>query len=224
MKDFNRGGSDRRGGGGERRGGSSFGRRDGGRDFGRGGSDRPEMHRATCADCGASCEVPFKPMSGKPVFCSNCFKGKEGGDRSDRRDSRGGGRDSFRDSFAEKQMFKAVCAECGDDCEVPFRPTAGKTVLCSECFSKVDPKNDDNRREDRRNNAPKAASNEQFEMLNAKLDQILKALSATAPVKTTAKKEVIKEEKEVAPKKVVKKAVKKEAAPKKVVKKVAKKK
>lgn len=235
MKDFNRGGgsSDRRGGGGsgDRRGGSSsFGRRDGGRDFNRGGSDRPEMHKATCAECGSSCEVPFKPMSGKPVFCSNCFKSKEGGDRSDSRRSEGrdsgrsNSRDSFRDSFEEKKMFPATCAECGDACEVPFKPSAGKSVLCSTCFSKADTRSDD-RKEDRRNSAPKAPSNEQFEMLNAKLDQILKALNSTTTVKPVAKKEVVKEEKIVEPKKVVKKAAaKKVVAEKKVVKKVAKKK
>ncbi|MGE5425880.1 MAG: CxxC-x17-CxxC domain-containing protein [Bacillota bacterium] len=37
------------------------------------------MFKATCQDCGATCEVPFKPMSGKPVYCSDCFRGSEGG-------------------------------------------------------------------------------------------------------------------------------------------------
>jgi CxxC-x17-CxxC domain-containing protein len=46
-------------------------RRFGGRDSGR----RPlEMHEATCAKCGKTCEVPFRPTSGKPVYCSNCFR------------------------------------------------------------------------------------------------------------------------------------------------------
>ncbi len=36
------------------------------------------MHRATCADCGKSCEVPFRPSGGKPVFCSNCFSRRDG--------------------------------------------------------------------------------------------------------------------------------------------------
>ena len=30
-------------------------------------------HKATCTKCGNSCEVPFKPVNGKPVFCRNCF-------------------------------------------------------------------------------------------------------------------------------------------------------
>lgn len=33
-----------------------------------------EMHKATCADCGSECEVPFKPTEGKPVYCRECYR------------------------------------------------------------------------------------------------------------------------------------------------------
>ncbi len=33
-----------------------------------------EMHKATCADCGQECEVPFKPIEGKPVYCRDCYQ------------------------------------------------------------------------------------------------------------------------------------------------------
>jgi CxxC-x17-CxxC domain-containing protein len=33
-----------------------------------------EMHEVTCDKCGRQCEVPFKPTSNKPVYCSDCFK------------------------------------------------------------------------------------------------------------------------------------------------------
>ena len=33
-----------------------------------------EMHPATCAACGKETEVPFKPRTDKPVYCSDCFK------------------------------------------------------------------------------------------------------------------------------------------------------
>ncbi len=33
-----------------------------------------EMHKAVCADCGQECEVPFKPMEGKPVYCRTCYQ------------------------------------------------------------------------------------------------------------------------------------------------------
>jgi len=35
-----------------------------------------------------------------------------------------------------REMHKAVCSECGKDCEVPFKPTEGKPVFCRECFAK----------------------------------------------------------------------------------------
>lgn len=55
----------------------SGGGRFGGGDFRRGGSGRREMHRAVCDKCGKDCEVPFRPSGDKPIFCSNCFEGKE---------------------------------------------------------------------------------------------------------------------------------------------------
>lgn len=74
------------------------------------GSDRPEMHRATCAECGASCEVPFKPLSGKPVFCSNCFKGKE--ESGPRRFSdRGSFRSSSRDEGPRSSHGSNISSE-----------------------------------------------------------------------------------------------------------------
>lgn len=32
-----------------------------------------EMHKATCADCGKECEVPFEPKEGRPVYCKECY-------------------------------------------------------------------------------------------------------------------------------------------------------
>jgi CxxC-x17-CxxC domain-containing protein len=188
-------------------GGRDSGRRDGGRREG----GRPQMHRATCSECGDSCEVPFRPTGDKPVFCSNCFAGKDGGDRGSRDFGR---RESNRSSYGreEKPMFKGVCDECGAPCEVPFRPTAGKPLYCNNCFGKGD-------------NNPKAAAkvssyDEQFRILNEKIDKIFIALNISE-----AKKEVIKEVKKVAEVKEIKekklaKVVKKVAAKKVLVKKV----
>lgn len=52
------------------------------RDFGRSGSGDRRMHKATCADCGKLCEVPFKPTGEKPVYCSNCFASDGGATNS----------------------------------------------------------------------------------------------------------------------------------------------
>jgi len=80
-------------------GGRSFG---GGRDSG-----RPQMHDAVCDNCGKDCQVPFKPTSGKPIFCSDCFdqKGGRDNDRSGQRDSgrrNSGDRDRGGSQLAEK--------------------------------------------------------------------------------------------------------------------------
>jgi CxxC-x17-CxxC domain-containing protein len=36
-------------------------------------NDDRQMFSATCSECGKSCQVPFMPSSGKPVFCDECF-------------------------------------------------------------------------------------------------------------------------------------------------------
>ncbi len=36
-----------------------------------------ERFQAVCNECHAACEVPFKPNGKKPVYCRNCYKGKE---------------------------------------------------------------------------------------------------------------------------------------------------
>ena len=44
------------------------------------GYDRParEMFTATCSNCGREAQVPFRPTSGKPVYCSDCFRSMRG--------------------------------------------------------------------------------------------------------------------------------------------------
>lgn len=54
----------------------------GGYDAGGGGGyrERPprEMHEATCSSCGRTAQVPFRPTSGKPVYCDDCFRSRRG--------------------------------------------------------------------------------------------------------------------------------------------------
>jgi CxxC-x17-CxxC domain-containing protein len=33
-----------------------------------------QMFPATCAECGASTEVPFQPRGDRPVYCSDCYR------------------------------------------------------------------------------------------------------------------------------------------------------
>jgi len=51
----------------------------------------------------------------------------------------GGGRfggGNRRENFGPREMYKAVCSDCKQDCEVPFKPTEGKPVYCKECYPK----------------------------------------------------------------------------------------
>ena len=43
-------------------------------------------------------------------------------------------------SSGPREMHKAVCTDCGNECEVPFKPTEGKPVFCNDCFAKHKPK------------------------------------------------------------------------------------
>ena len=103
------------------------------------------------------------------------------------RNSRGGG---FKPRFGDRgsnrgpvTMHQAVCDKCRKECEVPFRPTSGKPVYCSNCF------------EDKKNAGGRGIN--QFEQLNQKLDKILNILmpiasevekKTKAPKKPSAKK------------------------------------
>lgn len=62
------------------------------------------------------------------------------------------------------EMTKVICSSCGDECEVPFKPTSSKPVFCSDCFSKKDKE------------SPNRTSNRDLDIINEKLNKIMKAL------------------------------------------------
>ena len=62
------------GGGGGRGGYSGGGGGDGGGGGGRGARSDRESYEATCAECGVTTTVPFKPTQGRPVYCRDCFR------------------------------------------------------------------------------------------------------------------------------------------------------
>ena len=178
------GGGKKFGGGGRKFGGDRGGRSFGGGGGGRGG-DRPDMHKAVCTDCGNNCEVPFRPTGEKPIFCSDCFKGK-------RDDNPRGSRDrSGRDS---KPRFVSKTSNQGG---------ANKDTTNYKA---------------------------QFEMLNTKLNTIIKALAPADPkeskdiIISKAEKIEKSEKTKKAPKKGVDKASLKKAVKKTAVKKPAAKK
>ncbi|MFC1653385.1 CxxC-x17-CxxC domain-containing protein [Patescibacteria group bacterium] len=57
-----------------------YNRRGGGRGEKRFGGDDRRMHKTTCSNCSKDCKVPFKPTGEKPVYCSDCFEEKGGGE------------------------------------------------------------------------------------------------------------------------------------------------
>lgn len=88
--------------------------------FNRGGDERREMFKATCAECGKPCEVPFRPTGDRPVYCKDCFqamRGESSGDRGDRRtpDSRGPSSSFQRRDIAPRSSYASPAQEGGED-------------------------------------------------------------------------------------------------------------
>ena len=94
----------------------------------------------TCRDCAqefvfTASEQEFFAQKGfmnEPSRCPAC--------RAIRKERQA--REGFvsRDSFGgntrrEREMFPAVCAQCGKSTTVPFQPRNDRPVYCSECFS-----------------------------------------------------------------------------------------
>jgi CxxC-x17-CxxC domain-containing protein len=77
-----------------------------------------------CSDCGATFvfsarEQEFfqeKGFTNEPKRCPSC--------RLARKNERG----------ANRQMYPAVCANCGKETQVPFQPRGDKPVYCDECY------------------------------------------------------------------------------------------
>lgn len=90
-----------------------------------------------------------------------------------------GGRGFERRSFNDRgrrepvEMHQAICDNCRKNCEVPFRPTNGKPLFCSDCFK--DKKGNGDRNREQSQSQPQFK--EQFEVLNNKLDKILAMLT-----------------------------------------------
>jgi CxxC-x17-CxxC domain-containing protein len=94
----------------------------------------------TCRDCGATfvftqSEQDFyaeKGFTNEPSRCPDCRatrkaqRGETGGYSS--------GGSSHLGAGGRREMFPAVCSRCGKDTQVPFQPTTGKPVYCSDCF------------------------------------------------------------------------------------------
>ncbi len=83
----------------------------------------------------------------------------------DRRDS-GRGFDRNNRSRRDLEMTKVICSSCGEECEVPFKPTSSKPVYCRDCFAKQDKGSSFDKHSDRG-----------LDIINEKLDKIMKSLN-----------------------------------------------
>lgn len=80
----------------------------------------------TCKDCGnefvfTAGEQEFYAERGfqnEPQRCKTCRDARKQASRTTR------------------EMFTAVCAECGKEAKIPFQPSDDRPVYCSECFAK----------------------------------------------------------------------------------------
>ena len=90
-----------------------------------------------CSDCGATFtfdagEQEFfhsKGYTNEPKRCPEC--------RQTRKAQQYGNSGNSYGYRPQRQMFPAVCAECGKVTEVPFEPRGDRPVYCSDCYRKV---------------------------------------------------------------------------------------
>lgn len=88
-----------------------------------------------CGDCGTDFSFTAEDQeffqsrgyTNDPKRCPSCRQVR----KTERNGSRG-----VSNGLA-REMFPAICAECGRDTEVPFAPTNGRPVYCSDCYRKV---------------------------------------------------------------------------------------
>ena len=82
----------------------------------------------TCRDCGkefvfTASEQAFyaeKGFQNKPRHCPECraaFRAQNGNARP------------------QREMYTAICADCGKETQVPFQPRGDKPVYCRDCFA-----------------------------------------------------------------------------------------
>jgi CxxC-x17-CxxC domain-containing protein len=93
-----------------------------------------------CRDCGrdfvfTAGEQEFYASRGlmnAPSRCPECRAARKASmGQGGAGQSYGGG------SRGERQMFDAVCANCGRETRVPFQPRGDRPVYCSDCFEQM---------------------------------------------------------------------------------------
>lgn len=68
-----------------------------------------------------------KGFQNEPQKCPECRAAQKL-----RMKANGGGRGN--NARPQREMFDAICAECGKKTQVPFKPNGQKPVYCKDCF------------------------------------------------------------------------------------------
>ena len=107
-------------------------------------------------------------------------RGRSGGGFGGGRSSqfgRPGGR-SFGSREGPREMHDVICSKCNAKCQVPFKPTGNKPVLCSDCFRQEGGgrDRDSGRSFSRNESSGSSGSSDQLKRIETKLDRIIKVL------------------------------------------------
>ncbi|HEX6971855.1 MAG TPA: zinc-ribbon domain containing protein [Limnochordia bacterium] len=94
-----------------------------------------------CRECGVEFvftagEQAFyaeKGFTNEPSRCRDCRAARKRERAADGHGLDGGLRGNR--SAGPRRLYKAVCAECGAETEVPFQPRGDRPVYCRECFA-----------------------------------------------------------------------------------------
>ena len=71
-------------------------------------------------------------LTNAPSRCPECRAAHRQLNRG-QRDFSGGGSGRVR-SYESRQMYRATCANCGEETQVPFQPRVDRPVYCRECY------------------------------------------------------------------------------------------
>ncbi len=95
-----------------------------------------------CSDCGidfvfSASEQEFfaeKGFASAPKRCSSCRAQRRASGGGASSYGNGGGYSGDGGMARPREMHDATCARCGNETQVPFRPTGARPVYCSDCF------------------------------------------------------------------------------------------
>jgi len=95
-----------------------------------------------CVECGTAFtfsageqeQFASRGDTNEPKRCPTCRQARKARQDGNNGTNYGNGSYGYRPS---RQMFPIKCSECGKDTEVPFEPTGGRPVYCSDCYRKI---------------------------------------------------------------------------------------